>query len=152
MDMDLVTESLYLGKEVGEISISQLKPDIFNFSCLQVNSHDNDATGLRVHAGAHTLIRFLICYKFLFCGKSCCEIGTGSGLVGIISAKYINDLSIILTDGDPRAIELAKINANILGLKNNPKLHVASLDWGDQTGMNEYRFNILSIIFAAINY
>ena len=117
--METVEESYHFGPLVGEVQITQLRSVAFNEQCLSVTSTDNDATGLRMHAGANVCIRFLatFCQNVLSSSKTCVELGCGTGVVGLAAARSAKHLikNLILTDGDERALRLATLNAEVIG-------------------------------------
>ena len=55
------------------------------------------------------------------------DVGTGSGCIGIVLAKNIPDLRLLLTDISPKALEVAKVNAEKFGLLDRLELLQADL-------------------------
>ncbi|MDR1554915.1 MAG: peptide chain release factor N(5)-glutamine methyltransferase, partial [Campylobacteraceae bacterium] len=54
------------------------------------------------------------------------EIGTGSGVISIMLALLLPQISIDATDISPKAIELAKLNAQKFGVEKRIKFHLTS--------------------------
>ena len=110
-----VTEEVFDLGPIGEMRVKQLKSDAFNTCCLSINSHERDSTGLRIHAGAHVLVRLIASQKDIIKDKKCCELGCGTGLVGLAVMKHLDLNAMYITDGDSRAIELSRLNIEALG-------------------------------------
>ncbi|OQR94559.1 hypothetical protein THRCLA_08154 [Thraustotheca clavata] len=93
------------------------------------------STGLRVYAGAHILIRFLTSPigLELLDNASLVERGCGTGAVGSVAAVTANVKQVVVTDGDPRACELAKLNINHLVHERKPLLPATAMQmyWGN---------------------
>lgn len=118
-----VLESVEVGEE--KYQLYQLGGEDFNKSCL-TSDNNVDATGLRVHAGAHVAIRALrhLLYSIeeFATTQSIIEVGAGVGIVGLISLFPSNSLlqqcknktgieNFVLTDGNQHALALARQNA-----------------------------------------
>ena len=78
-----------------------------------------------------------------FRGKSVIELGSGTGVVGIIAAKV--GAQVVLTDSDkyPECLQLCKQNVDINGVKDNIKA-ITPLNWG--------QFNEQLIQMSAFDY
>ena len=44
-------------------------------------------------------------------GQRVLDLGCGAGVVGILAAKKCGEANVVLTDVDPRAVEIARLNA-----------------------------------------
>lgn len=92
-------------------------------------------TGLRTWEAALFLANYLNSNPVDFSNKSICELGTGTGLVGLALAKYyhkeINPLSeIIFTDGDASLIENLSKTFQLNGLIVDSTIKTQQLLWG----------------------
>lgn len=110
MDITFEQEIIDLGP-LGPTAVYQVSGSEFQNACLQANSVDSDNTGYRLHGGAYVAIRAIAKLPFLFEGKRVLELGTGSGVVGIVASKLSPLASIALTDGNARALDIARMNA-----------------------------------------
>ena len=78
---------------------------------------------------------YLCSNRSKFNNKSVLELGSGTGICGIVAAKL--GCKVLLTDKDDKSLELAKENAEI----NNVDVEAIPLIWGDphwnnSTGIN----------------
>lgn len=95
----------------------------------------NGTTGLRTWEAALYLANYLNSNPIEFKNKSICELGTGTGLVGLALAKYyhneINPIrEIIFTDGDASLIENLSKAFQINDLVINSTIKTQQLLWG----------------------
>lgn len=102
------TESDYFGDIAGWHSLYQIKYSRFNSLCQQ--GVGSDYTGLRLYAGAHVAIRFLVSFPKLLEGKAVIEIGSGIGAVGLITFKCVNMKKLVLSDAEESALSLCRRN------------------------------------------
>lgn len=100
----------------------------------QLSSDHQEISGQRVWAGSLLLAHFLgTQHRQSLIGASISplpvlELGTGSGIAGMGLAKsFGSDLRFVLTDGDPKAVELLVENVE----KNSVQADVKRLYWGD---------------------
>jgi hypothetical protein len=125
-------ETVDFGPVVGDRSVYQACGSVFQAACLQENSSSSDCTGLRIHAGAHIAIRFLIAHPELIEGKSICEFGCGTGIYGLVGSrggKLVKRL--VLTDGNGESVAVAYKNIeNFVELSNRNKVVCQRLLWG----------------------
>ena len=110
MDISFDKEIVDLGP-LGPTAVYQVSGSEFQNACLQANSVESDNTGYRLHGGAYVAIRAIAKMSFLFEGKRVLELGTGSGIVGIAASKLAELASVALTDGNARALDIARMNA-----------------------------------------
>jgi release factor glutamine methyltransferase len=61
-----------------------------------------------------------------FGAENIAEIGTGSGVISIMLSLLLPQIKINATDISPKAIELAKLNAQKFGLENRIKFHLTN--------------------------
>ena len=79
-DQGRIQQSLIdLGPVLKEKTFFQFKPSSYQDKCLQINSDDDDSTGLRMYSAAHVLVRTIALNPTLFEDKDVCEIGCGYG-------------------------------------------------------------------------
>jgi predicted nicotinamide N-methyase len=117
--LEVVEEDVELGPVVGTLRLRQLAPRSFNDACKSTAhaSHDaTDCTGQRVYAGCQTMVRFLAGRPWLVRGKSVVELGCGVGACGLAVAGRLGAARVVLTDGQPSTLLLARANAEALGL------------------------------------
>ncbi|CUM48740.1 uncharacterized protein AC631_00337 [Debaryomyces fabryi] len=95
----------------------------------------NGTTGLRTWEAALYLANYLNSNPIEFKNKSICELGTGTGLVGIALAKYYHNeiypiREIIFTDGDASLIENLSKTFQLNGLVIDSRIKTQQLLWG----------------------
>ena len=66
------------------------------------------------------------------------DLGTGSGCIAITLAKECDNLEVTATDSSPKALEVARINAQ----KHDANVHFSLGNWYDAIG-HEARFDII---------
>ncbi|OQS01665.1 hypothetical protein ACHHYP_00416 [Achlya hypogyna] len=133
MDPLVALEDVDFGA-AGTFPIYQYRQANFNQLCLGANSSSQDATGLRVYAGAHVLARFLAspAAAALLRDASLVELGCGTGAVGAATAVAAPLKRLLVTDGDERACALAQRNVETTVATAKPALPAAAaqLLWG----------------------
>lgn len=67
--------------------------------------------------------------------RDLCEIGCGSGIVGISLALLCPEMRATLTDIDPFALQAARSNAMALKVTDRVGIHVSNLFWNVPKGM-----------------
>ncbi|KAG9457445.1 hypothetical protein H6P81_001953 [Aristolochia fimbriata] len=79
-------------------------------------------TGCSIWPSSLFLSEFILSYPEMFQEKSCFEVGSGVGLVGIALA-HVNASKVILSDGDQSSLENLKFNLELNHQKaeNNPQ-------------------------------
>ena len=88
--------------------------------------------GVSLWSGAIVLSREIVRQKKLFVGKRVLELGSGVGLPGIVAATL--GASVVQTDGDPLAVELARRNGarnEVSAIEHRPA-HWAAWDVADR--------------------
>lgn len=132
--MQGVSEIVDFGPSLGTEQIVQLAGEAFHNACLQVNSKNVDNTGLRIHAGAHVAIRFLLANSILIGNRRVCELGCGTGVFGLIGTRGGSIPSqLVLTDGNPDTVEIAKLNVQQLAApSSSSKVSCHQLLWGSK--------------------
>ena len=110
-----VLEEIYFGERLGYLSSYQLSPQLHHQSCLSINSTIHDSTGLRVYAGCHVMIRFLVAYgDELVRNKRVVEVGSGVGLLGLVGMSLTEPSMLVCTDGEQEALCIIDKNIDIL--------------------------------------
>ena len=95
--------------------------------CTSIHRLSEDLTGLVVWPISASLCRFLHRHPLLVRGRSVLELGSGTGLVGLVAASL--GAQCVLTDSSEPSLVLCKHNAQLNQLQHS--LRVASLSWGD---------------------
>ena len=80
--MTLVPESVYFGPQYQDgqtTTILQLNSKEFHETCLQQHEKDRavDSTGMRIHAGLHVAVRFLLRFPLFLKDQRVLELGCG---------------------------------------------------------------------------
>ena len=128
-------EGADFGDRLGDKFVYQLPPVEFQLQCLSSNSLAGDSTGLRVYSGSHVAIRQLIHFPEFVQGKRVVELGSGTGVFGILGCHFSLPTKLVLTDGEERS--LAIIQQNIEYYRQFiPSVMIVTtcnvLKWGDQ--------------------
>ena len=134
MDTETVIENFEVDNQI--VSIRQLSGSAFISACLECNSEINDNTGLRIHPGAAVACRFVLSMKPLFIKKHICEIGCGTGILGLIVAKYCNIGTICFTDGNISALDVCKTNIESIFGCNSSVFSFQHLLWENSSRQN----------------
>jgi hypothetical protein len=95
--------------------------------CTSIHQLNDDLTGLVVWPIAASLCRCLHRHPLLVSGRSVLELGSGTGLVGLVVASL--GAQCVLTDSSAPSLVLCKHNAQLNRLEH--RLRVARLSWGD---------------------
>jgi len=121
-ESDLTSEEVDFGK-LGTFTIQQFSGSAFHKSCSEetTNRTSVDATGLRIHPGAHVLIRFLAKHPQLIHAKHVIELGCGTG-ISAIGALLTNarPTSYLCTDGNVEAVQVCELNMAALAAVSSP--------------------------------
>eukprot|EP01041_Mallomonas_annulata_P013241 gene13241-28028_t len=131
LDQNVTVEDVEVGGTLGVFKISQLTGSAFQEACLQKND-GNDNTGLRLHHGSHVACLFIKHLTSLVKDKHLLELGCGTGLLGLFTARDCEVGSILLTDGNDGAITLAMRNMHSI-IQDSSVLDTIScsqLAWG----------------------
>lgn len=131
-------EKVNFGPNFGDVDVVQLAADAFHNACLQVNSISTDNTGLRMHAGAHVAIRFLLRYPHLIDNLRLCELGCGTGVFGLIGTRGGTVSShLLLTDGNADTVKIASKNSQQLVVSpSTSKVSSCQLSWGGKADID----------------
>jgi methylase of polypeptide subunit release factors len=86
--------------------------------------HVFDGTGTRPWSGCMAFLQFAQAFPEIFkqSNVNVLELGGGIGACGLLLAKYHEAASIVMTDGEPMALEIAKKNRQRLGVENNTQV------------------------------
>ena len=125
-----VLENVYFGNEV--IQMYQLPSLSFNEACMSKKDGDNnDNTGLRIYLGCFCCIRLLQSenIKSLLLNKNVLELGAGAGALSLIGLRNIGVMSITITDGNQSAVDLAKMNLELMQSISKCQVHL--LSWNE---------------------
>jgi len=117
-DLEVVGAALeesYFGERLGCLSSYQLSPLLHQQRCLSINSTIHDNTGMRMYAGCHVMIRFLVTYgDELVRNKRVVEIGSGVGLLGLVGTSLTEPIMLVCTDGELEALQIIDKNIGVL--------------------------------------
>lgn len=91
-------------------------------------------TGCAVWTAGEVFCRYICDNPLLFRGKSCLELGAGTGLTGIVLSKVQDDALavLVLTDGEPEVLALLQSNCADNGMPAAVQLSL--LLWGVNSG------------------
>ncbi len=114
-------------------------------------------TGLRTWEAALLLGAFLLSEtgQAMVCGQRILELGTGTGMLSILCAKYLGASGVVATDGDEGVVDAVKTNAFLNGLDDPSRatFRSAVLKWGwpiKASGFEEdYGMSIPDVVVAA---
>ncbi|KAI9021865.1 hypothetical protein DFJ74DRAFT_670762 [Hyaloraphidium curvatum] len=119
--IDMILSEVHLGKHIG-VEPSASEPVITTYSVATDPPTSIgiwhrlgtplDQVGLQVWGGAMLLSDYLLANPKLVAGKTVLELGSGTGVVGIVAAKLCGASRVFLTDkGGAGVLELAQQNA-----------------------------------------
>jgi len=119
------------------ILLRQRREDSFVLDDFRVsNDHRIDNTGVVcLWPAEEVLTHFCSANKELFKGKRVLELGSGVGLAGLAVASLCAAAEVVLTDGNPTAVQVLQENIarNRAGFKTQ-SVRAELLHWGDYTG------------------
>lgn len=100
-------------------------------------------TGLRTwEAGLH-LGNYLCTNPDMIRGKSILELGSGTGYLSILCAKYLEASHVLATDGDDDVVASFSTNFYVNGLQDSKTLEGKELKWGHAlTGGEHPQWNL----------
>jgi ribosomal protein L11 methylase PrmA len=86
--------------------------------------HVFDGTGTRPWSGCMAFLQFAHAFPEIFKSAdiNVLELGCGIGVCGLLLAKHHEAASVVMTDGEPMALEIAKKNRQRLGVKKNAQV------------------------------
>lgn len=90
-------------------------------------AEDIDTTGHTVWIGAEVLAHFICCYPEYFQDKLVCELGSGTGLAGLVAAKFSKRWTF-LTDKDTEILKLLSENAYLNNNGNTARTSLVSIE------------------------
>ena len=99
------------------------------------------ACGCQLWAASVVLIQFLCAQPETVRGRRVLELGSGSGLTGLVTRVLLGAAKVVLSDSNPHVLKLLRHNCE-LNCEANPRmarnsLQVASLDWASKTEARE---------------
>lgn len=99
------------------------------------NKISQGTTGLNVWESALVLSEWAIQNKDAFYGKNIVELGAGTGLSSFIIAKCCTPITITITDGNEKVLEILNENAsnNFQKMENNKFCHSSGTIVGNDT-------------------
>lgn len=87
-------------------------------------------TGLRTWEAALHLGQFLNANPPLILGKSILELGTGTGYVSILCAKFLAPSLVIASDGSDYVVENLPENFFLNSLQDSERIRAMDVKWG----------------------
>jgi len=87
-------------------------------------------TGFRTWEAAMHMGNYLCEFSSLINGKSILELGTGTGYLSILCAKYLLASQVLATDGYEDVVSNLSTNFFLNDLQDNPKIEGKELRWG----------------------
>jgi len=87
-------------------------------------------TGLRTWEAALHLGQFLSVNSGLVKNKRVLELGTGTGYLAVLCAKYLGTSHVIASDGSEEVVEKLSDNLFVNGLQDSDKVQPMELKWG----------------------
>lgn len=127
-----------LGAQLTVTTVAQLPLHLL----AQLSSDNQEISGQRVWGGSLLLAHFLghqYSEELVAAAgdaASVLELGTGSGIAGMaLARRFAGALRFVLTDGDPKAVELLSENVR----KNRVDADVRPLFWGDPSSLEGFR-------------
>ncbi|EEQ97781.1 Protein FAM86A, putative [Perkinsus marinus ATCC 50983] len=91
---------------------------------------EQGTTGLSQWEAGRYLASWLVANKCAVEGKDVLELGSGSGLVGLVAAGFSAARRVVLTDGNALVVKALRANVKSNKLDN---VEVAELNWDDQS-------------------
>ncbi|KAM6558288.1 hypothetical protein CsatA_027527 [Cannabis sativa] len=107
-------------------------------------------TGCSVWPSSLYLSECILSYPELFCNKSCFEVGSGVGLVGI-TLSHVKASEVLLSDGDVLTLANMKVNLELNQLNQN-KVKCIHLPWESATKEQLQSFKPDIILAADVIY
>ena len=99
-------------------------------------------TGLRTWEAALHMGQYLCADPTLVKGKRVLELGTGTGYLAVLCAKYLGAEHVIATDGSEDVINNLPDNLFVNGLEGTEKVKASELKWGHAlVGTEEAEWN-----------
>jgi predicted nicotinamide N-methyase len=119
----LSTVEIRLGETIVELYA--LPETSFHEATASSNAdHVFDGTGTRPYSGCIAFLQFAQAFPEIFkqSNLNVLELGGGIGVCGLLLAKYYEAASVVMTDGEPMALEIAKKNRQRLGVEKNAQV------------------------------
>lgn len=98
------------------------------------------STGTSVWPAALVLAKYIVAHKHTFAGKTVLELGAGTGLSGLLAARYCD--RVWLTDKDPQVLDTLQRSVQ-LNTDVQDKVKVEKLVWGTDTRDELPRFDVV---------
>lgn len=105
----VVVETVFVAQGLEPIQLLQLDPLSYLRGC-SGRGWLEDGTGLRVCCATLSLIRLLSRCRSLLTDKRVLELGCGTGVVGLSLLRLAAPSVLVLTDGNPSAVDLTRAN------------------------------------------
>eukprot|EP01120_Amphizonella_sp_Union-15-10_P010387 TRINITY_DN4141_c0_g1_i1.p1 TRINITY_DN4141_c0_g1~~TRINITY_DN4141_c0_g1_i1.p1 ORF type:complete len:252 (-),score=37.52 TRINITY_DN4141_c0_g1_i1:12-710(-) len=134
-DSDIFDPNLFLNLNYTEKTFTFEEHEI-KLSLLPSSTTDYDLTGQVVWPAAHIMCRFIIQNQETLRGAKVLELGSGTGLCGILASRFSG--SVTLTDHDPVVLKL--LETNVTDLRNNASGNCSAtkLFWGKEKHLSNF--------------
>ncbi|KAL1844167.1 hypothetical protein VTJ49DRAFT_3823 [Mycothermus thermophilus] len=110
-------------------------------------------TGLRTWEAALHLGQYLCTYPSLVANKRVLELGSGTGYLAVLCAKYLRSSRVIATDGSDEVVNRLSDSFFLNGLQEYPKASAAQLKWGHSfVGADWMEEGVDTVLGADITY
>lgn len=105
-----------------------------------------------------TLAYYLIKNKEILSGKTVLELGSGTGLTGLIASLYSKHITLtdhnkvvldLLEDNSKNTIFFTKSNDDYVSQPTLNNINVIKLDWGNEDDINQFNRNSFKIIIGS---
>jgi predicted nicotinamide N-methyase len=136
----IVLQDAYFGEILGEKSVYQLTAAEFQSQCLSSNRSAGDSTGLRTYSGAQVAVRHLVKHSELIESANVVELGSGTGVFGLLGCSKGNVRRLVLTDGEERACQVINKNIEYINATTPDQIRQTSsavLKWGNVLSITE---------------
>ncbi|TAQ90854.1 hypothetical protein B7494_g797 [Chlorociboria aeruginascens] len=87
-------------------------------------------TGLRTWEAALHFSTYLVTHPSLIQGQNVLELGSGTGFLSILCAKYLSASHVLCTDGSPSVLASHGTNFYLNSLQDSPLITSSELIWG----------------------
>ncbi|KAI9913756.1 hypothetical protein PsorP6_005129 [Peronosclerospora sorghi] len=115
--------------EVHVFQMEELPVAATLFMLAEMDANVTEISGTRLWTGSHYLSQYLWYHPELVQGKLVLELGAGTGICSIVSAK-LGAVKCLATDGDEQVVELLAKNVQLNKVENF--VTARSLHWGNE--------------------
>ncbi|KAL2269250.1 hypothetical protein VTJ83DRAFT_4096 [Remersonia thermophila] len=110
-------------------------------------------TGLRTWEAALHLGQYLCTNRSLVANRRVLELGSGTGYLAVLCAKYLGSSRVIATDGSDEVVNRLSDSFFLNGLQESPAVSATQLQWGHSfVGANWTEEGVDTVLGADITY